>query len=115
SSIRSIRAGSLTGTTIRSAGNIGTITAASIAGSSIFAGVVQVAGAPVALPVAATDFVPGVSIRSVSVRDRTAASFVGSYLAAASLGKMSLGMVNTANGGVPFGLAALDLASLSAV
>jgi cyclophilin family peptidyl-prolyl cis-trans isomerase len=108
-------AGAISGTSIRSAGNIGSITAASMTGSSIFAGVEEPAGLPVALPDAATDFVPGVSIRALNVRNRTAASFSGSYVAAASLGRMNLGVVNTANGGVPFGLAALDLASLTAV
>jgi hypothetical protein len=113
-SVRSIRAGTLTAAAIRSAGNIGTVTAGSIAGSSIFAGVQEPVALTVSLPDAGTDFAPGVSIRSVNVRNRAGASFVNSYIAAASLGKMNLGVVDTANSGVPFGLAALDIASIAA-
>ena len=106
-------AGAISDTRIRSSGNIGTITAASVVNSSIFAGVVETAGEPVALPNSPTAFNPGVSIRGVNVRNRAAPSFVASYIAAASLGRMNLGMVNTNNGGVPFGVAALDIASIS--
>ena len=110
-SIRS--AGAISGTSVRSNGSIGTVTAGAITTSSIFAGVTEPDGA-VTLPDSADDFVPGVSIRAVNVRNRTAPSFVASYVAAASLGKLNLGMANTNNAGVPFGVAALDIASFSA-
>ena len=107
-------AGAVSGTNVRSNGNIGTVTAGSIDSSSIFAGVIEPGGPAVALPDGPDDFVPGVSIRAVNVRNRTAPSFVASYVAAASLGKLNLGMANTNNAGVPFGVAALDIASFSA-
>lgn len=105
--------GAVANSRLRSNGNIGTVTVGSIANSSIFAGVVEPAGA-VVLPDGADDFVPGVSIRAVTVRNRAAPSFVASYIAAASLGRLNLGVANTNNGGVPFGVAALDIASFSA-
>jgi hypothetical protein len=113
--LRSLRsAGAISGTNVRSNGSIGTVTAGSINASSIFAGVIEPGGPAVVLPDGPDDFVPGVSIRAVNVRNRTAPAFAASYIAAASLGKLNLGMANTNNGGVPFGVAALDIASFSA-
>jgi hypothetical protein len=139
-SVRSLRAGSLTGanitlvqpsaagavalgslnakgaisnTNIRAAGaDIGAVSALSIANSTLYAGVNPAEGA--ALPDAATDFVAPATIRTETVRNRAAASFVNSDIAARTLGRMNLGVINTANGGVPFGIAAETIASVSA-
>jgi cyclophilin family peptidyl-prolyl cis-trans isomerase len=139
-SVRSLRAGSLTGanitliqptaagaialgslnsrgaianSNIRAVGaDVGSVSALSITNSTIYAGVNPAEGA--ALPDAATDFVAAATIRSVTVRNRTAASFVNSDIAAQTLGRMNLGVINTANGGVPFGLAGDTILSVTA-
>ena len=105
--------GAITNSNIRaSAGEILSISALSVANSTIYAGVGPNEGA--GLPDAAADFIAPAVIRSVTVRNRAAPSFVGSDIAARTLGRMSLGVVQTANGGVPFGLAAETIASVAA-
>ena len=139
-SVRSLRAGSLTGAnvtlvqpsaagavalgTLNSKGaitnsnivaiaaDIGAVSALSITNTTIYAGVNPAEGA--ALPDAGTDFVAPATIRSVNVRNRSAASFVNSDIAAQTLGRMNLGVINTANAGVPFGLAGDTIASVTA-
>lgn len=105
--------GAISGSNIRAdAGTIGSVTAASITSSTIYAGVNPGEGA--GLPDAATDFIAPGTIRSVTVRNRTGPSFVGSDIAAQTLGGMNLGVIQTANGGVPFGLAAQTIAAVTA-
>jgi peptidyl-prolyl cis-trans isomerase A (cyclophilin A) len=106
-------AGAISNTNIRSNGNIGTIAALSLSNSTIYAGVNPPDGG--ALPDSADDFASAATIRGVSIRNRAAASFVASNIAASVLGKLSLGVINTNNAGVPFGVAAQTLASLNAV
>ena len=105
--------GAISGTNIRSAGNIGTVTALSLANSNIFAGINPPDG--LTLPDSADDFVAPATIRGVTIRNRAAPSFVASNVAASVLGRLNLGVVQTANGGVPFGVAAQTLTSLNAV
>jgi hypothetical protein len=104
----------ISGTRIRSDANIGTVSAESISGSSIFAGVANGGGggAARALPTDATSFVNPASIKSVTVRSRGTPSFVGSNIVASSLGRLNLGTVQTNNGGTPYGVAANDIASI---
>jgi cyclophilin family peptidyl-prolyl cis-trans isomerase len=105
--------GAISNTNIRSNGNIGTIAALSLSNSTIYAGVNPPDGG--VLPDSADDFVSAAAIRGVTIRNRAAASFVSSDIAASVLGRLSLGVINTDNAGVPFGVAAQTLASLNAV
>jgi cyclophilin family peptidyl-prolyl cis-trans isomerase len=105
-------AGAINNTNIRSNGNIGTIAALSLSNSTIYAGVNPPDGG--ALPDSEDDFASAATIRGVSIRNRAAPSFLASNVAASVLGRMNLGVVQTTNGGVPFGVAAQTLTSLSA-
>jgi cyclophilin family peptidyl-prolyl cis-trans isomerase len=106
--------GAITNSLVRSTASIGTVTAGAINGSSIYAGVTATEGG--FLPTAVGDFASASSIRGVTVRNGgTAAGFVNSDIAAATLGRMSLGVVQVDNAGVPFGLAADTVLSLSAI
>ena len=105
--------GAISNADIRTTANIGTVSAASITGSTIFAGV---NGGGSNLPTAATDFANAATIRNVTIRNRgTTPAFVDTNIAASGLGRMNLGAVQVSNGGQPFGLAALAVQSLSAV
>lgn len=105
--------GAIANSNIRAtASDVGTVTAGSIVNSTIYAGVSSAVGT--ALPDSADDFVAPATIRAVNVRNRTSASFVNSSIAASTLGRMNLGVINTDNGGVPFGLADLSTVSVAA-
>lgn len=106
--------GAIANSNIRAtASDIGTVNAGSIVNSTIYAGVNPAAGT--SLPDTPDDFVvPTTVIRSVNVRNRTSASFVNSSIAAGTLVRMNLGVINVNNGGVPFGLAALSTGSVAA-
>ena len=103
--LRSLNAkGAITNSNIRAtASDIGTVSALSIINSTIFAGFNPAGDA---LPAAATDIAGNTTIKGVTVRNRSAASFVNSDVVAHNIGKLNLGVVNTANNGVPFGAAA---------
>lgn len=109
--------GAITGTNIRSTADIGTVSAASMSNSIIFAGVgTGGGGGNGALPASAAEFVNAAAIRNVTVRNRSGTpAFVDSSIAASTLGRMSLGAVQVANGGDPFGLAANEVRSVSAL
>ena len=113
--------GAITGTRIRSTADIGTVSAASIVDSSIFAGVQNAGGgggggggggAARTLPADPTAFVTSSTIRNVTVRTRGTPSYIGSNIAASTLGRMNLGTVQVNNGGTQFGLAAQSIASV---
>ena len=95
--------GSITGSTIRTAGSVGTVRARAMLGSSLLAGVTGSA-----LPATAADFASAASILSFS-----ATTFADSDVAAASLGRVAVRQVTTANGGTPFGFASRTLASFT--
>jgi cyclophilin family peptidyl-prolyl cis-trans isomerase len=104
--------GAITGSNIRAvASDIGTVSALSIVNSTIFAGFNPESAA---LPAAATDIAGNTTIKGVTVRNRSAASFVNSDVAARNIGKLNLGVVNTSNAGVPFGAAADTITSVVA-
>ena len=105
--------GAITNTNIRAtSSDINFVTAGSITNSTIYAGINPADGA--ALPAAAGDFVAPTTIRAVTIRNHTSASFVDSDIAAGTLGRLNLGVINTANGGVPFGLAAHTVLAVTA-
>jgi peptidyl-prolyl cis-trans isomerase A (cyclophilin A) len=104
--------GAITNTRIQAANGIGSITAASMNASTIYAGVNTDGGI---LPTAPDDFTAGSSsILSVSLKGNSGTpTFVNSNIAARSLGKVSLGIVQTGNAGVPFGIAGDTIASVA--
>ncbi len=104
--------GTIADATVRAAGGIGTVTAAAVTGSTIFAGVTP---ALTTLPAAASDFAATAGILSFTVTGNAAASFADSDVAAAALGRVAVRRVATANGGTPFGFASDTLASFTDV
>jgi len=109
-------AGALAGANLRAATSIGKVMAASIRDSRLFAGV---ADAVTTLPATLADFSnPAATIGGVSVKSRAgavASGFSNSLIAAPTVGKLSLGPIQTLNGGTPFGVAADRIASISGV
>ena len=97
--------GAITGTTVRTIGNIGSISADSITNSNIYAGV---AGPTVDLPDDIGDFTGLSTIKSVSTR-----TFSNSNLAAAGLQRLNLGAVDTDNAGTSFGVSSGAITSLT--
>ncbi len=102
--------GATTASRITSAGNIGAISTAGIAGSSIDAGTVS----GVTLPGTAADLAASAAIGSVTVTGR-AATFSDTDIGAQTIGSLGLGTVVTGNGGVPFGVGAGTVGSVSGV
>ena len=97
--------GDIAGSTIRSIGSIGSVSARSLQNSRIYAGIVNLPGGQ-NLPGSASDIPISAQIRSLRLRRSAAATFVNSAVAAATLGSLNLGTVRTANAGTPFGFAA---------
>ena len=99
--------GSITGTTIRAAGSVGTVRTRAMLSSSLLAGVTGTT-----LPTTAADFASTASILSFTVTG-SGASFADSDVAAAALGRVAVRQVTTANNGTPFGFASRTLASFT--
>jgi cyclophilin family peptidyl-prolyl cis-trans isomerase len=95
----------ISGTTVRTTGNIGSVSAGAITDSRIYAGV---AGTGTELPDDIGDFTGVSSINSVNTR-----TFSNSNLAAAALQRLSLGAVDTDNAGTSFGIAGGVITSLT--
>jgi len=106
--------GGIVGTELNSAGNVGTVAAGSLNASRLYAGVVGLPAGQ-ALPDSAADF-SAAAIGSLVLRTaRGTASDVGSSVAAASVGRVALGGVQTNNGGLAFGVAARQIGTLRAI
>lgn len=104
----------ISGSTISSAGDITAISAESVNGSSIYAGVGTIASGG-ALPMLSTDFASAARIGSVIISPRRRViGFVNSVIAAESLGTLSLATVNVSNNGTAFGVAGASIRSLTA-
>lgn len=99
---------SITNSVVHSAGNVGSVAASTLTGSTIFAGVAALPGGQT-LPAAASDFAASASITSLRTK-----TFVNSDVAAQTLGRFTLGQVTTANGGTPFGVVGHTLQALTA-
>ena len=94
--------GTLSGSDVRSAGDVMSLRAGRMAGSRVFAGV---ADGQVALPDSMNDFANSAAlIRSVSVTSRAAGAFVDTLIAAPQVGSVSLGSIVTGNSGSTFGV-----------
>jgi hypothetical protein len=102
----------ISGSTIDVVGNIGAISAGALFGDQIFAGVGTL-GAGQVLPNFPTDFATVQSIKSVTVKNGSSATFANTNIAAELLGSISLGRILTANGGTTFGVAANKMTALS--
>ena len=110
----SLSAGSLTNTLINAAGNLGSISAVTLLNSQIDAGVVTLPAGQ-GLAASASDFASQASITSVTLKKlKGVSSDVNSNISAAIINRLSLGTVQFANNGTPFGVAAIVLNSITA-
>lgn len=106
--------GGIFGVTITAAGSIGDIIAPTLSGSDFSAGLATLPAGQT-LPASAADFASPASIHSITLRPRAKMiGFVGSNLAASSIGKLSLGTIQSSNSGKAFGIATTSLGSLFA-
>jgi peptidyl-prolyl cis-trans isomerase A (cyclophilin A) len=100
--------GAMTAVNVNASGEIKSVTARSMANSHVFAGVgTLAAGQP--LPASASDLSTSALISSVSVKT----TFSNSNIAAQSLGHLTLGTVQTSNGGTAFGVAGRSITSVT--
>lgn len=99
--------GTISNSNINAKQSIGHIIAGGVSGSEIYAGMTISTG----LPADRTVFTPGSSIRSVNLRGN-GAIFSESIIAAAEVGRLNLGVVNTNNSGSPFGVSGLQVAQV---
>jgi cyclophilin family peptidyl-prolyl cis-trans isomerase len=106
-------AGAVTGSTIVSSGNIGSITAKSLTASQIYAGASNSTIGGDVLPTTVDQLSADANIKSVSL---TAGkdTFSSSEIAAYTIGNVGLGQVTTDNGGTGFGVSAHTITALSA-
>ena len=102
--------GAMSDSTIRSAGNVNTVSIGSMQDSNLYVGLVNAA-----LPAVTSDFANTAEIKSITLRRSASASFSGSNIAAYQLGSVVLGAVATSNGGTPFGVAGHSMKSITLV
>ncbi len=104
--------GTFSSSSLRSAGDIGTIAVGAIDSSSILAGV---SDSITGLATAAAEFVTPAEIVSFAVTGIKGNTFAvtNSTIDAAELGKVLVQRVDTANGGLPFGFATTTLGSFT--
>ena len=93
--------GGIANTIITSSGNVGAVSAASLDGVTIFAGVAG-SVSPVTLPSQTADFPDPASIKSITSKGATSDVVIAAF----TLGKVNLGTLATTNNGTGFGLAA---------
>lgn len=105
--------GAITGVTINSGNNLGSIVAAKLENSQIYAGLVANPSAP--LPTVSADFRNTSQIKSIVLHRSASASFVNSDIAAYTIINANLGGADQANGGTPYGLAAHAITSVTIV
>lgn len=112
--IGSIRfGGSVISSKVAAAGDVGSVTAASLSDSQIYAGIeTSVTSAP-ALATSSADVASDVRIDSITL-GRGATAFSNSLISADMLGSLRLGNVATANSGTTFGVSAASIKSVVA-
>ena len=103
-SLRSLRAGSVTGADVVSTTTLGRITTGNVGGSRFFANIPDRA-----LPTTIGELGAGGSIQGVTVRG----TFADSAIAAETVGRLNLGTVTTSNNGTAFGVAGDTIAGVS--
>ena len=106
--------GAITGSIVYTAGNIGSISAASVSSSRIYAGASTAVAQASGLPAGTTDLTSEATISSFNLRGAKA-TFAGSEVAAYKLLAVHLGAVTASNSGTPFGLSAHTFGAVSAV
>lgn len=101
-------------TVIDAIGSLGNLSAANLTSTEIYAGIGNLAPGQL-LPNSAAQLVSDQTIGSVKLKSvRGAFSFTNSDIAAANLGTLSLGGLQTSNGGIPTGVAASTIKLLTA-
>ena len=103
-------AGTVTGSTVRSAGSVNAVTVGAMSASTLYLGVTP---AVTGLPTAAADFTSTtdrLNAFTVTGARGTTAGLTGSNVAAAAVGHVRVTGLHTANAGTPFGFAAESLA-----
>lgn len=104
--------GAITGSDVRSEGDVTSLRAGSLNASRIFAGV---KATQTGLPDSMDDFAnPAARIGNVSVRSKAATGFMETLIAAPNVGALSLGSVVTGSFNGPFGVTADNLGTLRA-
>ncbi len=103
--------GAIHGSEIRGTVNVGTVSAAALRNSIVFAGIRADVSV---LPSATGDFSNGVAaIKSITLTNKLPSTFAGSIVAAPTIGKLSVGPIATFNGFFEFGVAADRIDSFS--
>jgi hypothetical protein len=106
--------GTISGTNIVAAGNIGAINVGSITNSGIYAGVTSTIIQNGGLPASASDFsATGAVIKSIQLAKT--GTFTASTIAAGIIGSLQLRKVATTSGGTSEGVAAGAMTSFSAL
>ena len=97
--------GAMIGSLVRATNSIGAVTAATMAGSTIFAGISDTV---TSLPSSANAFAsPTAFIKGVSVKSKAAGAFSDTLIAGGVVGAVKLGAVDVDNANDKFGVAAM--------
>lgn len=102
--------GAINDSTLESEGSIRAFSAQSMTDSGLYVGLVNPA-----LPATTSDFANTAEIRALVLRRSASASFADSNIAAYDVGTITLGTVQTSNGGTPFGVAGHSIQSITLV
>jgi hypothetical protein len=105
--------GAISSSKIVAAGNVGSISAASMSSSQIDVGLDSTDVANDTLPTAASDMTAGATLASVKLGTASPA-FADSQISADIIGSLRLGIINTNNSGSPEGVAAASMSSIVA-
>ena len=104
--------GAVQGTMIDAIGNIGSVTAASLTGVQVYAGVSSAVTQKPSLPTAASQFTVAAHIGSVVLGNATTA-FSNSLVSAQTIGRVRLGNIASSNSGSTQGVAAHRISAFS--
>jgi hypothetical protein len=106
-------AGDLANAVVRAASSVKSMAANRMSGTSVLVGMSDQTPADMAPTDGSLFTNKSATLSSLKITDRTQASFVDSVIAAWSIGKASLGLVQADNGGSAFGVAANAVKSLT--
>jgi peptidyl-prolyl cis-trans isomerase A (cyclophilin A) len=107
-------AGAMTDSVVFGAGNVGAVSALSMSGSKVYAGVLSSVAQASGLPSATTDLSAEATLGSVSLR-APKATFADSEIAAYKIGSVHLGTITAGNGGTSFGVSGHSVGSVVGV
>jgi hypothetical protein len=106
--------GAISNSVILAAGNLGPVSAEALQGSIVFAGVGTLAQGE-SLPTSGSELAANSTIQSINLHPRGAVvGFLASDVSASNIGTLSFGTTRVNNNGVPFGVAATQIGSISA-